>query len=71
MQNFMAMILELAEGMDDQTLAEQIAEFESGKKKLRVSYPEGPTGKLPVSPIILQVLKQVQEDRRKKLASTN
>ena len=71
MQNFMAMILELAEGMDDQTLAEQIAEFESGKKKLRVSYPEGPTGKLRVSPIILQVLKQVQENRKKKLVSTS
>jgi hypothetical protein len=56
--------------MTAQRLAGSIAEFESGKKKLRVSYPEGPTGKLPVGPIILRVLKQVQEDRKKKLAST-
>jgi hypothetical protein len=69
MQNFMAMILELAEGMTDERLATCIAELESGKK-LRVSDPEGPTGRLNVGPIILQVFKQVQESRKKKPTST-
>jgi len=57
------MALDKAERLTDAELAEEIAQLESGKKKLRVRDDRGRA--VPLYPIILRVFRQVAEKRKK------
>ena len=63
MKNLILIALDKAKRLTDEELREQIAQLESGKKKLRLRDERGRA--LPLSPMILAVYRRVQEERKK------
>ena len=73
MKNLLEMTLAKAERMSDDEIGKEIAQLESGQRKLRVRTlgdDLGP-GRLDLSPIILKVFRQVQESRKNRWNSRN
>jgi hypothetical protein len=63
LKTFILMALAKAEKLDDEALAQQIAELESGRRKLRLRDEFG--RRVLLSPLFLTVFRRVQEDRKK------
>jgi hypothetical protein len=67
MKNLILMALDKAERLTEAELAEEIAQLQSGKKKLRVR--DEPGRPMPLNPIVLAVLRREAEKRTKSIAA--
>ena len=63
MRNLILMALDKAKRLSDEQLAEEIARLEAGKRNLRMSFEDGRIW--PLNAIVVNVLRQVLEERRK------